>query len=258
MKRSILIICAILITISITAFGYLEWSDTVADQDEISDNENIIDIRTATDLLYNVDSRFIHTITKESLNKAKSIIDILPEKATESIESYQAVKVSIIHGDKETSETGDGDLLNTAQLKLLQATDYSTNIHIRANYKSKKAGTSELENDYLVYYMTIIPEKEAEYISGRDALIAYLKENSKEKTAIIKQDQLEPGKVSFTITKKGTVSNIKLTSTSGYPSVDKTLVELITNMPENWHPATNSKGENVDQELIFFFGLEGC
>ena len=111
--------------------------------------------------------------------------------------------------------------------------------------------------DY-VYYLTVIPEKEAAYASGHDALIAYLKENSKDKTAIIKEDKLQPGKVNFTITKNGTIANVKLTSTSGYTSVDKALIELITYMPEKWDPATNSKREKVDQELVFFFGLAGC
>jgi len=83
-------------------------------------------------------------------------------------------------------------------------------------------------------------------------------ENSKEKTAIIKRDKLQPGRVSFTVTKDGAIKNVKLTSTSGYTSVDKTLVELITKMPKKWKPATNSKGDKVDQELVFFFGVAGC
>jgi hypothetical protein len=33
---------------------------------------------------------------------------------------------------------------------------------------------------------------------------------------------------------------------------------MITNMPGKWNPATNSKGEKVDQELVFFFGRQGC
>ena len=207
---------------------------------------------------YNIDSRYIATITKEDLYKAKSIIDILPEKATKSITSFQAVKVSILDNDQETSEIGVDDVLTTAQIKLLQSTDYSTNIYIKADCRSKNAFMGGFDKKHLTYFITIIPEKEAEFKGGHDALIDYLKESSKEETAIIKQDHLRPGKVSFTITKKGTPANVKLTSTSGYPSVDEALVELIMTMPGKWDPATNSKGEKVDQELIFFFGLQGC
>ena len=86
----------------------------------------------------------------------------------------------------------------------------------------------------------------------------YLKVNSKDKTAIIKRDKLQPGKVRFTVTKEGSISNVKMISTSGYVSVDETLVELIKTIPGKWNPATNAEGEKVDQELIFLFGLEGC
>ena len=89
-------------------------------------------------------------------------------------------------------------------------------------------------------------------------VIEYLKENSKEEVAIIEQDQLSACRVHFTVTKKGTIKNVKLYSTSGYSTVDKMLVEMVSTMPEKWDPATNSKGDNVDQELVFFFGKAGC
>ena len=241
MKKNILIFCTVLTTFSLMAFGFMNWSGQA----------NI-------DLIYNVDHRYGRTITKENLHKAKSIIDIFPKKATQSVESYQVVEV-VIHPDvKKISEIGDSDVLNTAQKELLQSADYSTNFYISTNCRSKNADTGELEADSLVYWMTIVPEKEAEYTDGHDALIEYLKENSKEKTAIIKQDKLQPGKVSFTVTKEGTISNVKLTSTSGYPSVDEALIELVSKIPGKWDPAKNSKGKKVDQELVFFFGLQGC
>jgi hypothetical protein len=37
--------------------------------------------------------------------------------------------------------------------------------------------TGALENDSIVYWMTIIPEHEAEYVDGQDTLINYLKES---------------------------------------------------------------------------------
>jgi TonB family protein len=64
--------------------------------------------------------------------------------------------------------------------------------------------------------------------------------------------------VSFTVTRDGTVDDVKLTSSCGYEMIDEGLVEQIRTMPQRWTPATNSKGENVDQVLVFFFGMQGC
>ena len=209
------------------------------------------------DLVYHVDHRYMTTVTKEVLHNAKSIVDILPEKAIKSVETYQNARVSILHDELETTEKGNGDLLNDAQKKLLLTTDYSSNIRI-TSILQKRNDAGNLEKDSLVYYLTVIPEQEATYAGGRQALIEYLRENSREAVSIIKEDERQASRVNFTITKEGTITGVKLTGTTGYSSVDKALVELIMHMPEKWIPATNSKGEKVDQELVFFFGLQGC
>jgi hypothetical protein len=58
--------------------------------------------------------------------------------------------------------------------------------------------------------------------------------------------------------RKATLDHVKLTSSCGYETVDEALVEQIRTMPQRWTPATNLKGENVDQVLVFFFGMQGC
>lgn len=242
MKKSILIICTILTTFSLMAFGYINWNH----------NKN-----NDLDLAYIVDSRFMTTITKEDLHNATSVLDIVPKKATGWWKvDFQTITIAILQDGNEITEIGEEKTLNAAQIKLLKSTDYSTNIYIKARTKNIYSETGRIED--FVYYITIIPEKEAEYVSGHDALIKYLKENLKEKTAIIKEDKLQPGRVYFTITKEGGIVDVKLSSTCGYSSIDELIVALITNMPEKWQPAENSIGEKVDQEYVFFFGTAGC
>ena len=271
MKKSLLIFCTILISFSLTAFAYINWNNTKTDQERASLTrtsgfENYLVTADNTkgdlDLFYRVRNRW-STMTKEDLSNASSIHDILSTEATKNRVSFKNVTVSVLHNDKDVRDIekramGQSEVLNAAQINLLHSIDYSTNIRITALSRIKNAQYDALEYDSLVHYMTIIPEKEAEFAGGFDALIEYLKENSKEKSAIIKRDQLQPGKVFFTVTKKGTIANVKLNSTSGYPSVDKELIKIIADMPQNWNPAENSKGKKVDQEFVFFFGSEGC
>ena len=119
-------------------------------------------------------------------------------------------------------------------------------------------GPSQLQNSHWTLYLAVVPEKQAEYEGGKDALMEYLEENSKEARASIQMDELQPFKLFFTVTKKGTIENVKLDGTSGYLSINNTMIELITKAPGKWKPAENSKGEKVDQELVVSFGLMGC
>lgn len=117
---------------------------------------------------------------------------------------------------------------------------------------------SQLEKSRSTPYLAVIPEKQAEYEGGRDALMEYLKENSREARASQQMDKLKPFKLFFTVTKKGTIENVKLGGTSGYLAIDNTMIELITKAPGKWKSAENSKGEKEDQELVVSFGLTGC
>jgi hypothetical protein len=265
MKKDILIICTVFTIFSLTACGQTQnempanQTGTAAAKTVAFENTflNAVDKQLNPNFYYNVQSRFNATISKEKLQNAKSIIDILPKEATELMEMYQNVTVTILHNDGEISKIGKNEVLNNAQINLLQSTDYSTSFYIKADCKTKNQ-IGEIENYDLFYHMTIVPEVEAKFGYGQDALIDYLKVNSKAQTTIIRKEKLKPGQVNFTVTKEGKITNVILESTSGYPSIDETLVDLITNMPKIWIPATNSKGEKVEQDLVFFFGTPGC
>lgn len=269
MKKRILIISIVLSTLVLLAFGFINWSDAQIERVKpLSSKDVAMDQPFAEDnnegdlveFFYDVDSRFMRTLTKEDLSKARSINDFLSEDMTQDVITYKSVSIIIIENDGQTEikETGSSEILTTAQRKLLRDSDYSTNFFVRADYKQKNKDTGVLEDNYFTPYITIVPEKQAVYVDGKDALLAYLKENSKEKTAIVEENKLQPGKLFFTITKKGDVSNVTLGPSSGYPSIDQTMLELITNAPGKWEAAENSKGEKVEQQLVFSFGLVGC
>ena len=102
------------------------------------------------------------------------------------------------------------------------------------------------------------PKKQAVYKSGHKALLDYLKENSKDETANVEKNQLKSGIIRFFISEDGQIKNAALESSSGYKAIDEKMIELITNLPENWTPATNASGNKIEQELIFSFGTLGC
>jgi TonB family protein len=248
MKKNILIFCTALAILGLTAFEIIERSDS----------EKVSIGKSAIELFYNIDSKFGTTITKEKLYKATSVVDILPTETDWPSYPIQSVHVNVFHGSTETSEMGKHLALNTAQQQLLRTLDYSDSFSFKAPCKGKHKDTGDLETYDLFYRITVTPEKETQYSDGKDALIAYLKENSTAQTANIKQDQIERGALNFTISKTGTLTNVKLASSSGYPSLDEVMMELINTLPGTWEPAENAKGDKVDQELVFSFGRGGC
>jgi len=250
------------------AFGFINRNNSETDQVETTVSENVaintpviekINKRIFSDFIYDVGPRF-HVIKKGNLDNVRSFSDFIGKDHAQRIVSYKSLSVIILDGDKQTDikETGNHGVLTAAQIKLLQSTDYSTNLLIRAEYIERNKETGELENSYWTPYLTIVPEKQAAYVPGKDALMEYLKEYSKEVRVNVQTDKLQPAKLFFTVTKKGTIENVKLDRTSGYPSVDKKMIELITKTPGKWEPAENANGEKLDQELVISFGLMGC
>ena len=139
MKNSLIIICVVLTTFSLTAFGFKMWDVNETDQaktscnkSKASKNEISKKNQAEPEFFYEVDSRFNARITKEKLRHAKSIIDLVPRGATRGIESFKEVKIRIDSQAEEMSEMGDSVVLTTAQLNLLQSIDYSTNFIIEA------------------------------------------------------------------------------------------------------------------------------
>lgn len=258
---------------SITAFSYSNWHNPVTNT-EVTNN-SLLDIfpnRPVADFAYDVDSRYLMTITKAEIDQVRSMKSLMPQKdftqgrdfipvkEVETFITFRSVSVSIIdHNYRAVAiETGDGDLFNAAQLNLLQTAPYSSNILIKAEYQEKDNVTGALYYKYATPHITIIPEMETQYVLGNDALIEYLREGSKEKTGNVITAKLKPGKVGFTVTSTATISKVKLLSSSGYPAIDGMMLELISTIPGRWNPASNAEGEKVDQELVFSFGMIGC
>ncbi|KAA3628462.1 MAG: hypothetical protein DWQ02_19295 [Bacteroidetes bacterium] len=267
MRKSFLIIATVVITFCLTAFGFIYHDNPEPVQRALSCNktvennhfENIISDHAEPEFSLDVGPRFITRITKAQLSQAKQIVDLVPEKATRGIESFWSTRIVFrTHEADAEFEKGDGNELNAAQLTLLQSADYSTNFCIEAYCKRRNPESGQLEIQCFVVYVTVIPEQEAEYESGHDSLLKFLKDNSREAIVAVPREKLEPGKVYFTVNKNGTIENVKVVSDSGFGSVDEKMVELISNMPGKWRPAQNSIGEKVDQELVLFYGGDDC
>ncbi len=254
--------------LSLLTIGCINKNDSVGEQvetiskEDVAMNEPVEEIVNKPDFpefIYEIGPRF-HPIKKADLDNATAFSDIIGEEQAQRIVSYKHLSVTLLDGDKRTDlkETGVGGEFTAEQIKLLQSFDHSTNLLIWADYLETSVETGEITDAYWSPYLTVVPEKQAEYEGGMEALKYFLDKNSVEKTSGIPADKLQPAKLFFTVTKNGTIENVYLDRTSGYTDIDLMMFVLIKEAPGKWTPAENSKGEQVDQELVVSFGLKGC
>ena len=265
MKRNIIIFSSTLTILSLLFFGFTNWNTTNIAEEKSVDNELLSfdqNVKKKTpDLYYGVDTRFA-AVKKSDIFKATTIYDFLNEGEKQQISLINSVKIIIIKNNQQSEirASGINDQLTDAQLKILRSTDYFSHFTVRTEFRGKNKETGKLEDRFFGPHITVVPDKQAIYNDGKDALLNYLKDSSMESMDVIEGDDLGALKISFLVTKEGAVSNVKHDAmTSGYASIDQKLIELIKNIPGEWTPAENSEGEKIDYEFVFTFGpRNGC
>ncbi len=260
MKKSLLIVVAVLSTFSIFAVEYFSGNReaTSGEHNSVAKKEVAAFIEQTPSFHYAIGSRFSNTITLEALLKAKIVDDLIAADAMNYVESMWEVEFKVLSSKKDLIEKGDDRVLTAEQLEILQSLDYNTNCNITALCTLRNSKSGELTEGYFDDYFTVIPEKKASYNGGMGAITEYLASKSSELTQNVDQKQLKPGMIRFVVTKEGTLENVSCDASCGYRSIDKAMINLLKEMPENWTPAENATGEKVDQELVFFYGLIGC
>ncbi|MEM9548859.1 MAG: hypothetical protein AAGA77_22935 [Bacteroidota bacterium] len=239
------------------AFAFISWNNSTKNS-EASVNHSADKLVKMENFVFSIDSRFQNRVTQEKLLSANTIREILPDHSIQKAHSFQNVKISLLDEDGQPSEYGQDEFLTDNQKALLSTTEISNNIFIGADYRLNNPLVGDFNSYQLTYYISIIPTNQASYSHSHTGLVQYLKSNSFMQTSVVDEKRLQPGRISFTIQTDGTLSDVNLDASSGYPSLDNTFQHLIANLPGKWEAATNARGEKVSQELTFFYGKAGC
>ncbi|WP_296386391.1 hypothetical protein [Winogradskyella sp.] len=270
MKKNIILLGTVLAIASVLIIGFTTVNITETNNSKsIADKTIAIENQTTEDpnrngipvLYYGVDTRFA-AVKKSDIAKAKTIYAFLNEGEKEQIAHINSVRIIVIENNQQSNkqEYSSDENLTNAQLQLIKSLDYFNHFTIRTEFKEKNKETGKLDERFFGPHITVVPDTQAIYVNGKEALINYLKEHSKDNMNVIKDEKLGAIKLSFIITKEGEVSNVKHDAmTTGYPSIDEKFMKLIKNIPGKWIPAENANGEKMEQELVFTFGpRDGC
>ena len=268
MKKKVLLSVLAVSILGLLAIGFLMSSNTPGDgtdsaKAEIPTDESII-TEGPTDNIFpefhlNMKSRF-NPITQEKLRSARSFSDFIHREHAERIVSYQNLSVILLENTDHTETKfshNQGDF-SQVQLDYLQTVDISTNLLIWADYTERNFETNKIEKSTWTPYLTVVPEEQAHYSEGKDALLRYIRETARFDISLTDQNEIKPAQLFFTVYKDGTLGNFKILQESGYPVLDEKMIDIMSQTSGKWQPALNSKGENVDQELVVFYGKMGC
>lgn len=270
MKKRIIISATTLVILGILLFGFTnlksnkskEIATTEPIEPRIENNAYFGPYeKPFPNLYYGVDARF-EAVKKADIQNATSIYDFLNDGEKDQIVTIKSVKLSVIK-DNQLSQLqvlGTTDQLSKAQTELLKSLDYFNHFTIRTEFKGKNMETGVIEDKYFGPHITIVPDQQATYTEGKDALLNYFKDYSRKDMNIVSTEKLNAIKISFIVNTEGKVTNVKHDAMStGYPSIDKKMMALVKNIPGEWIPAQKANGEKIDQELVFTFGLaDGC
>jgi TonB family protein len=199
-------------------------------------------------IAYQVRAKYRDVIKKDKLATAQAIRDIIPLYPTGWITCNLSVEILGTCRGKAMTATGTSETLNAEQKSILAAADPGTDVVV--SVKGKYSSTQ--------YYVTAVPEVQAQYPGGEQELNRYFKEQ------VINKLPENPGtnipyyelRVAFTVNEAGEIANAKLAGSAGDAKTEQVLLEAIHKMPK-WKPAKNTKGETVKQEFEFVVGKGG-
>lgn len=259
MKKGIFFSSSIIAAIALMGFTYRQSEPEIPKlENPFYSNESSED-EPASNFFYDYGPRF-DGVTKSTLRNATLITDLFRSEDIQDVVAYGTVMLVLIENEQqaEIRAYSEGTLLTDEQKALLNSLDYSDNFNLRADCKRYDSIWDETREGFHSPHWTIVPEKQAAYLEGKDALLNYLMKGSEDERILAKADIMRPAKLYFTVTKHGTISDVKIGNRSGYEAFDARMVELLQELPGKWTPAENEEGEKIDQELVVSWGFEGC
>ena len=196
------------------------------------------------------------TTTLSALEQAAKISDINPNHGSSWISSYESVEVAI-KSDHETKESiGTSEKFSAEQKLLLNKASLNDEIIISVTYLPKNALNNATRN--LRYSYTIVPDQQAVFPGGQEALYAYLNEKIVGPTSNPDTEGVDLAIISFSVNDAGHITDASIQHPSNNKDFDQALLGTIKDMPQ-WQAAVDASGVKVTQTFQLSIGyLVGC
>ena len=211
-------------------------------------------------------------VTKQEVKEMRSMLDFWSDDTKSkykqdafrdiwvvNLKDYHDWTIDVNEISPSQKASSPTENFTSEQLELIANADYSDHLRFSARFNSTKIETGEVEENILISQsVSVVPDVQAVFEGGMNALVNHIKIESDDLVKGIKREEVGRCRIFFTVTSEGLVDKVRKVESSNYPEVDKALIEIVKNMPELWTPAENGNGEKVEQEFVFTFGMAGC
>ena len=187
MKKQTLIALAVVLTLSLVGFGLI--NRNAAEERLLAKTEkNVIQetdqnlvpevFKTIPDFIHGIGPRF-SGIKKSEIDKITSIDAFLEDELIQHMSNIKSTSITLVLDEKLStiSAHGSSATFTKAQLDLLQSSNYSTNFAMRVDFNERDPESGHIFDSYRSPHHTIVPEQQAYYSDGEDALKLFLNEN---------------------------------------------------------------------------------
>lgn len=196
-------------------------------------------------------------IKKNVLTEAKKLSDINSGYPTSWIKECQSVEIKLknVKGDSLLA-LSQSAILNREQKKLLSKAELGDQVFFKITYFPYEKVKGK-DPRYIKFNYTLIPEKQASYPGGWDAADNFLTSQGIE-VIVRQQDVLKQwAKFGFEIDIEGKVNSIEVDQSTGDPSYDLQIRQILEGMP-SWQPAIDDEGKKIAQKYYLMVGMAGC
>ncbi len=201
------------------------------------------------------------SISEAALKDVTSLSDLYPDYEAAWVSEYIAVEISTTYKGKIQKVVNKNELLSPAQKELLARGDTGADILVKVDYMPENTLTHN-EQKEMEFRVKVLPQSDAQYPSGEEALNRYLKEKTIDKIPDNSFKGYDLTAIKFIINEEGAVEDARVFK-SAYQTyenkeVEALLLEAIQHM-NCWEPAEYADGTKAKQEFVFTVGnKESC
>lgn len=211
--------------------------------------------------------RYTKIITKENATIARLMSDLIfdyPRVYYNTLFNYVEIEISSYRNGKTAKAVSYSDSLTKEQKSLINEIDLGCELTIAIQFQYKDSANDNLGTGgkikHMNYVVAVLPEHEAEFPGGNEAVTKYFVENFMKPFCDTSNCDMFPRiSVKLTVNESGTIETTKLLQSSGNTRLDELFINLINKMPQ-WKPAENKNGEKVKEEFTINvpFRRGGC